>query len=237
MGHYYKIGELANLTGITVRTLHYYDEIGLLKPSQVTDARHRLYDTNCLTDLYRIIAMKEMGFKLEDIYVLMKSKDSDILELIDLQLFHTQEEISQKQLLLSKLIRLKQNLQAEKHISLEDFQEMLQFINSSADQYFSLEQLQKLKDNYRSLAPEADISLKWGDFLSNLEYCHKNKLANTDPRAIECVKFWNQMTGMLIGNDVKIKNSIQAFHASPESNSMKFGLTEELYNYLKSLSI
>ena len=39
-----KINEVANLTGVTVRTLHYYDEIGLLKPSEITEAGYRLYD-------------------------------------------------------------------------------------------------------------------------------------------------------------------------------------------------
>ncbi len=42
------INEVAKLTGVTVRTLHYYDEIGLLKPSQITEASYRLYDENTL---------------------------------------------------------------------------------------------------------------------------------------------------------------------------------------------
>ena len=52
-----KINEVAKLTGITVRTLHYYDEIGLLKPSKITEAGYRLYDSTTLETLQQ---MKEL---------------------------------------------------------------------------------------------------------------------------------------------------------------------------------
>lgn len=50
-----KINQVAALTGVTVRTLHYYDKIGLLKPSQVTEAGYRLYDDAALGKLQQIL--------------------------------------------------------------------------------------------------------------------------------------------------------------------------------------
>lgn len=67
MDGYIKIGELAKMTGLTVRTLHYYDEIDILKPSKTTESGHRLYDIQSVTKLYQIVAMKEMGFNLDKI--------------------------------------------------------------------------------------------------------------------------------------------------------------------------
>lgn len=62
-----KINEVAKLTGITVRTLHYYDEIGLLKPSKVTDKGYRIYDQKSLEILQQILFFRELEFPLNQI--------------------------------------------------------------------------------------------------------------------------------------------------------------------------
>jgi len=54
--------EVSVLTGVSVRTLHHYDAIGLLKPAEVTSAGYRLYDDACLARLGRILIMKELMF-------------------------------------------------------------------------------------------------------------------------------------------------------------------------------
>lgn len=62
-----RVGELARATGLTVRTLHYYDEIGLLSPSARTPAGHRLYDAGDVERLYRICLLRRLGLALADI--------------------------------------------------------------------------------------------------------------------------------------------------------------------------
>lgn len=66
-----KVSEVAKLTGVTVRTLHYYDEIGLLKPSKVTDAGYRLYSNADLEILQQILFFRELDFSLSDIREIM----------------------------------------------------------------------------------------------------------------------------------------------------------------------
>src|SRR6185437_14363988 len=58
----WKIGELANETGLTVRALHHYDQIGLLKPSQETEGGHRVYSTVDVEKLQKIMTLKQLGF-------------------------------------------------------------------------------------------------------------------------------------------------------------------------------
>lgn len=67
------VHEVANLTGITARTLHYYDEIGLLKPSIVTEAKYRLYTDTDLCRLQEILFFREVGFALKEIKNLLNS--------------------------------------------------------------------------------------------------------------------------------------------------------------------
>jgi len=63
----WKIGELANETDLTVRALHHYDQIGLLKPSQETEGGHRVYSTADVERLQKIVTLKQLGFSLEKI--------------------------------------------------------------------------------------------------------------------------------------------------------------------------
>ncbi len=71
------VNEVSKLTGISVRTLHYYDQIGLLKPSQVTEAGYRLYDDGALEKLQQIMLYRELEFPLKDIKKIMESSDFD----------------------------------------------------------------------------------------------------------------------------------------------------------------
>lgn len=61
-----KVGELARRSGMTVRTLHYYDSIGLLIPSARSDAGYRLYNRADITRLHHIQALRRMGVTLAD---------------------------------------------------------------------------------------------------------------------------------------------------------------------------
>jgi len=66
-GRTWKVGALAKATGLTVRTLHHYDEIGLLQPSARLPSGHRLYDANDVARLYRIIRLRQIGFPLSQV--------------------------------------------------------------------------------------------------------------------------------------------------------------------------
>lgn len=72
-----KINEVAKLTGVTVRTLHYYDEIGLLKPAEVTDSGYRLYDSDLLFRLQQILLLRELDFPLDEIQEILKNPAFD----------------------------------------------------------------------------------------------------------------------------------------------------------------
>ncbi|MBQ8175563.1 MAG: MerR family transcriptional regulator [Oscillospiraceae bacterium] len=72
------IREFAKLTGVSVRTLHYYDEIGLLKPSAVDEQNgYRFYDERCLERMQEILFYRELDFPLKDIQAILSSPDYD----------------------------------------------------------------------------------------------------------------------------------------------------------------
>lgn len=71
------VHEVSELTGVSIRTLHYYDEIGLLSPVTVTGSGYRLYDDACLQRLQTIMLFRELEFPLKDIKNLISSPDFD----------------------------------------------------------------------------------------------------------------------------------------------------------------
>jgi len=71
------VHEVSRLTGISIRALHHYDEIGLLKPAAVTEAGYRLYDEAALARLHDILLFKELDFSLKDIRRIMENPDFD----------------------------------------------------------------------------------------------------------------------------------------------------------------
>lgn len=80
------VHEVATLTGITARTLHYYDEIGLLKPAKVTEAGYRMYDDAALGRLQNILLFRELEFPLKEIKAILDSPDFDPSEAIAQQI-------------------------------------------------------------------------------------------------------------------------------------------------------
>ena len=71
------VNEVSKLTGISVRTLHHYDAVGLLKPTAFTQAGYRLYDDTALERLQQILLFRELEFPLKDIKKIIESPDFD----------------------------------------------------------------------------------------------------------------------------------------------------------------
>lgn len=69
------VKEVSDITGISVRTLHYYDEIGLFKPTEVSDAGYRFYDDEALAKLKQILIFRELDLPLADIRIIMDHPD------------------------------------------------------------------------------------------------------------------------------------------------------------------
>ena len=82
------IKQVSDLTGISVRMLHYYDKIGLLKPSSITEAGYRLYDDECLEMVQHILFFKELNVPLKSIKVIMESSQYDKINTL-----HKQKEL------------------------------------------------------------------------------------------------------------------------------------------------
>ena len=82
---FYKIKDVATLSGVSVRTLHYYDEVGLLKPNKINESGYRLYTDKELEILQKILFFKELDFSLDMIKNILLSDDYDKRETLKAQ--------------------------------------------------------------------------------------------------------------------------------------------------------
>jgi len=80
------VKQVSKQTGVSVRTLHHYDAIGLLKPTQVTEAGYRLYDDTALQRLQSILLFRELQFPLRDIQAILDSPGFDPMAALDQQI-------------------------------------------------------------------------------------------------------------------------------------------------------
>ena len=135
-----KINEVAKLTGVTVRTLHYYDEIGLLKPSLVTEAGYRLYDENDLETLQQILFFRELDFPLSEIKEIMTNPNYKKQEAL----------IKHKELLMKKRNHL------NKLIQLVD--DTMEGASNMSFKEFDTTEIERAKKEYAK-----EVKERWGD--------------------------------------------------------------------------
>jgi DNA-binding transcriptional MerR regulator len=136
------VKQVSDLTGISVRMLHYYDEIGLLKPSEVTDAGYRLYDDEALMILQQIMFYKELDIPLKEVKKIMQSSNYDKTKSLE----------NQKKLLILKCDRINNMIElinktliGENEMSFKEF-DMREYFNALED--FKKDYKDKIIKNY-----------------------------------------------------------------------------------------
>lgn len=109
----WKVGELARRCGLTVRTLHHYDEIGLVRPSARSAAGYRLYDEQDVARLHAVQALRQLGFGLARIGEMLQAGTLPARQLVAEQLRAVEEDIERARALRAQLRVLQQALDAD----------------------------------------------------------------------------------------------------------------------------
>lgn len=138
-----RVGELAKRTGLTVRTLHHYDDIGLLRPSARTEAGYRLYNREDIARLHRIQALRGLGMTLADIGAALERPDLALAPLIDRQIMAIDRQLAQQIQLRYRLSQLKARLMEGEEPDLDDWLKTLELM-SMYEQYFTQDELANL---------------------------------------------------------------------------------------------
>src|SRR5436305_2352218 len=105
-GPQFKVGHLARATGLTVRTLHHWDEIGLLRPAGRSGAGHRRYSDDDVARLYRIVALRRLGLSLEDVGAALAAEGPDLRAAVATHLARVEAQLAAQRALRLRLVRI-----------------------------------------------------------------------------------------------------------------------------------
>ncbi|GMK40197.1 MerR family transcriptional regulator [Paenibacillus sp. CCS19] len=143
---YYKVKEVAKLAGISVRTLHHYDEIGLLKPSEVGDNGYRRYSEEDLERLQQVLFFKEMDLPLQEVRLILDDPAYDRQQMLRIH----------KELLLKKKHRLEQIIQSVEQ-TLQSIEGGYSMSKQDMFEPFDMKEIEEHQQKYGKEAEE-----RWG---------------------------------------------------------------------------
>jgi DNA-binding transcriptional MerR regulator len=157
-----KVGELAALARLTVRTLHHYDSIGLLQPSARSDAGYRLYDRDDVARLHQIQALRSFGMSLADIGLYLDSPEGNPLAVVERQLALLERQMREAEQVRTHLLRLRTELANGGQPDLSTWLDSLEQM-SMYEKYFTQDELARLplyhdeavKAQFKGLVEEA----------------------------------------------------------------------------------
>jgi MerR family transcriptional regulator, thiopeptide resistance regulator len=157
----WKIGELARRTGLTVRTLHHYDEIRLLSPAERSDGGHRVYGEADVGRLYRIVSLRSLGFPLDAIAAALDEEDFDPRAAVEDHLARLEAQMEQQRQLQARLRRLLERLDTDDFLTTIEEMTMRQ-------RYYTPEQLDQLEQRRQSLGEDAirDVECEWAEIFA-----------------------------------------------------------------------
>lgn len=197
-----KVGALARRTGLTVRTLHHYDEIGLLKSSLRSEAGHRLYDADDVARLQEIVSLRQLGFSLEEIRACLDRPGFSPLEVISLHVTHLREQIKLEQELCERLETVASHLREPGEISAEEFLQIIKEM-TMMDKYYTSKQREYLKKQAEEMGPERirQGSQDWAELIALVRAEMEKGTGPAAPQVQALAKRWldlvNQFTAAI----------------------------------------
>ena len=224
MDQHLKTKAFGKLTGVSVRTLQYYDEIGLLKPAYINEYGHRFYDAESFSKMFVILSLKEMGMELQGISKYLNGGSFQLTTFIKEEKRRVELTISDLQIRLLRISELER--QAASHGDLTPAVLPLFSLLSGNDMSSD-----EIKQYVESSAKKPRFNLKeWDNFIKNLNDCYEKDLPATDKRVVACIAFWKEKVIKTNNVDDKlIRLSESYYQKNPEGG---FGITPQTYLYL-----
>jgi DNA-binding transcriptional MerR regulator len=137
MKRQWRVGELAKMVGITIRTLRFYDQIGLFSPSGYSSSKYRLYTEKDISRLQQILSLKELGLSLEQIKAIMSGDQLSLLDIISLQIDRLKENIRMQQKLLHELENVSSQMQKNEPFTVEHVMKITRMMKMNHENFFA----------------------------------------------------------------------------------------------------
>lgn len=219
---------MARLTGLSVRTLHHYDQIGLLHVSERTDSRHRMYSEADLERLQRIMSLRELGFSLDDIRSSLDQPEYALFPLVTLHIQRLDEQLQLQQQLRRRLEAVRTRLESGEYVDSSQFFEIMGAIHM-LEKYLTPDQVSTLQASHR----QDTENLRWKEMLTALR---GHMLAGEAPMSKpvqDLAAGWKTMSTQTAGHDRELGDGLRKMLENEPEVRRRLGLDDDIWAYMQ----
>ncbi len=232
-----KVGELAKQTGLSIRALHYYDEIGLLSPSRRTESGHRLYTAGDVVRLQQIKSLRYLGASLEEIQETLDRPGFSPRRLIELHLSRLRDQIELQQKLCDRLEEIAARLSSKEEVSAEEFVRTMEVIRMSERlwEYYTPEQREEIEERGRALGEERirQAEAEWPELMEQVRAEMEAGIEPSDERVQLLAKRWMELVREFTGGNPEIERSVRNVWQQEETiHGVDAGSMREMGEYI-----
>jgi DNA-binding transcriptional MerR regulator len=213
----WKVGQLAAETGLTVRALHHYDHLGLVRPSARTPAGYRLYVEPDVERLYRVLALRQLGLPLDAIGRVLDGQSS-FEELLDAHRDYLDRQLVALRTLRAQLATVAAAKRSGEAASVTDFLELIRkviTVDDTIKQYFSDEQLAQLAERRATLGEPAiaEVEAAWPPLIARVQAAVDAGVDPSSTEAQELAVEWMGLLEQFHGGDEGLRASLYRMYA------------------------
>ncbi|GAA4640202.1 hypothetical protein GCM10023196_104780 [Actinoallomurus vinaceus] len=224
----WKVGRLAEASGLTVRTLHHWDAIGLLSPLQRTTGGHREYTEEDLVRLYQVLALRSLGLALDTIAVCLDA-GVDPARLVRDHLAGVEASIAALGVLRERLVRLGDELSADQAPPATALLEALRAIGGTGPEgehtlgrHLDADQIQVLRTRAAALGPAMHylLEVEWPELYRRAERLRTAGTPPADQKVRRLAARMDELSALFTGGDAGISAGVRAaWHDDPAAMS------------------
>lgn len=221
-----KIGELAKRIGVTVRTLHHYDAIGLVKPSARSDAGYRLYNRNDIARLHRIQALRGLGLSLAETDAMLAGEGAELRMVIKQQITSLQRQISETVALCDRLQGLEAQLVDTDEPDIDDWLSTLRLM-ATHRKYFTQEEMDAL---FRRKELSSDV--QWRALIDSVRDLMDHGIPADSEQAQSLASKWLDLQTETMSDDPRLYVKLSAMHRAEFDVQALTGVDGPLLDYV-----
>lgn len=233
-GHW-KVGEVAELAGLTIRTLRYYDQICLFSPSQYTESGHRLYTKADLERLQPILSLKQMGMSLEEIQLLLSNpEEQTVAEILQTQISRVKKEIEVQQKLVAELENALSAAHSNRTLSISELTKLMEALKMNKEKYFSKQQLDTMESRYENADKQLlkQAEQEFNGLIKEIRLEKEKGASPSDKKVQDLAKKWNDIVNAFSEDDSTFRKQAEHFHAENPGNELQYEIDGELYQFI-----
>ncbi|MBQ6459636.1 MAG: MerR family transcriptional regulator [Exiguobacterium sp.] len=235
MKEHWKVGEVAELAGLTIRTLRYYDQICLFSPSQYTESGHRLYTKADLERLQPILSLKQMGMSLEEIQLLLSNpEEQTVAEILQTQISRVKKEIEVQQKLVAELENALSAAHSNRTLSISELTKLMEALKMNKEKYFSKQQLDTMESRYENADKQLlkQAEQEFNGLIKEIRLEKEKGASPSDKKVQDLAKKWNDIVNAFSEDDRTFRKQAEHFHAENPGNELQYEIDGELYQFI-----